>query len=79
MQNQFYYCQFAKRLKWNNLLISGGEDTHWFLGSKSNYDIEEISLFHVLTWKKERYWSCNSSLLEVFFSRLETIFLTEWT
>lgn len=58
--------------------VSGREDIHWFLGSKSIYDIEEIYLFHMLTWK-ERYWGCNSSLLKVFSTRLETIFLPGWT
>lgn len=50
------------------VFCSRGEDIHWFGGSKSNYDTEEISLFHMLTWKKKRkkdievviqaYWKC---------------------
>ena len=49
MQNQFCCYQSAKRLKLNNLFVSRGEDIHRCLDSKRYYDIEEISLFHMLT------------------------------
>lgn len=48
-KNQFCCYQSAKRLKLNNLFVSRGEDIHQFLDSKRYYDIEEISLFHMLT------------------------------